>query len=283
MNTLPRNRASGLLVTGANGRIGRALRAIWAENQTAGLPILWHGRRADPGVDLVWDIGNNPPVALPPGLVVLHLAGLTTGAPQELAENTRMTQAVCLAARAAGAVQILIMSSVAVYAPGPDPLTEDDRPAPISPYGHAKLAAEHVALDSLSPGQVTLLRLANLAGADALLGGCRPGQTVMLDPIAGQAGGPERSYIGPRALAQVLSGLVGRGDLPALLNVAQPGVVAMADLLTARGQPWAFGPPRAAAVPRVVVATDRLAALVPLTPATPAELIADLLSVKGWP
>ncbi len=283
---LPQKPATGLLITGANGRIGRALRAICAENRMSGLPILWHGRQEGPGVDVVWDIGKNPLAALPQGLIVLHLAGVTTGTAQDLAENARVTQAVCQAARAADALHVLVMSSAAVYAPGPDALTEADRPAPISPYGHAKLEAERVALASLPQGRVTLLRLANLAGADALLGGCRPGQTVTLDPIAGQAGGPERSYIGPRALARVLSELVALSDLPAVLNLAQPGTVAMADLLTARGQPWTFGPPRAAAVPRVVLATDRLAALmplVPLTPATPSGLIDDLASVAGWP
>ena len=282
----PPSRATGLLVTGANGRIGGALRAIWAENMVCGLPVLWHGRRAGPGVDLVWDIGENLPVGLPPGLIILHLAGLTQGSVQELAENQRVTEAVCVAARAAQAIHVFVMSSAAVYAPGPGFLTEEDAPAPVSPYGQAKLAAERAAENSLGHGGLTLLRLANLAGADALLGNCRPGQTVTLDPIDGQAGGPERSYIGPHELAQVLSGLalVGQGaGLPRVLNVAQPGVVAMADLLTARGHPWVFGPPRAAAIPRVALSTNRLAALLPLAPATPAGLIADLDRVAGWP
>ena len=282
-----KDRATGLLVTGASGRIGRALRAIWAENMVCGLPVLWHGRRAGPGVDLIWDIGENLPVGLPPGLIILHLAGLTQGSVQELAENQRVTEAVCVAARAAQAIHVFVMSSAAVYAPGPRWLTEEDTPAPVSPYGQAKLAAERAAENSLGHGGLTLLRLANLAGADALLGNCRPGQTVTLDPIAGQAGGPERSYIGPHELAQVLSGLValvGQGaGLPRILNVAQPGVVAMADLLTARGHPWVFGPPRAAAIPRVALSTNRLAALLPLAPATPAGLIADLDRVAGWP
>ena len=132
-----------------------------------------------------------------------------------------------------------------------------------------------------------MLRLGNLAGADALLGRCLPDKAVTLDPIAGQSRGPERSYIGPAALASVLAGLidcVAKGQIPGILNIAQPPVVAMADLLDAKGQPWHFGPKNPAAVARVGLATDRLAALVPLHPATPAALIADLDQFRGrWP
>ena len=134
---------------------------------------------------------------------------------------------------------------------------------------------------------LTLLRLANLAGADALLGNCGLGKTLQLDPVPGQARGPERSYIGPHVLAGVLSGLfdlVLRGcALPRVLNLAEPGIMTMADLLDARGQAWAFGPPRPAAIARVALDTKRLQALVPMAPATPATLIGDLDRMRGCP
>ena len=178
-----------------------------------------------------------------------------------------LTAAVCAAARAGRAGHVFVMSSAAVYAPGPLPLAETTPPGPVNPYGASKLAAEAAAVAALSGSAtgLTILRLANLAGADALLGNAKPGRTVTLDPVAGQAGGPERSYIGPRLLAQVLAALLLRaaqgGGLPAVLNVAQQPPVAMADLLTASGQDWCFGPPRAGTVARVVLDTDRLAAL----------------------
>ncbi len=266
--------AKNVLITGSTGRVGRALRAVWADNFAGDVPILWHGRRAGPGVDVVWDIGQKPPVGLPEGGVVLHLAGVTRGTAAELDENRRVTVAVCGAVRAA---HHLVMSSAAVYRPGPDPIAETAPPAPISDYGRAKLAAEQ----AVAGAGVTMLRLANLAGADALLGNCQPGQVMTLDPIAGQARGPERSYIGPRVLAQVLAGLIGRvGALPPVINLAQPGVMAMADLLEARGQAWRFGPPREGAVARVVLATDLLAGLVTLPVASPASLVADMDSVS---
>ncbi len=269
-----------MLVTGANGRIGRALRAVLPESRAAGLPILWHGRETGPWVDLAWDIGTNPPVVLPRGLIILHLAGRIVG---DVANYALTTEAVIRAANAAGVLHVFVMSSAAVYAPGPEALREDDVPGPISDYGRAKLAAEGVAQRVLQGPGLTLLRLANVAGADALLGGCLPGRAVLLDPVAGLSGGPERSYIGPRVLACVLEALVARvvvgQDLPLVLNVAQPGVIAMADLLVARGQPWAFGPLRAAAVARVVLDTSLLQSLIALPMATAAGLVADMAGV----
>ena len=277
----PENAPIPVLVTGTAGRVGRALRAIWGQNAGENLPILWQSRGLDAVGDLHWDIGQNPPPVLPKGLIVLHLAGKTTGA---VHENVAVTEAVCAAALAADARHVFVMSTAAVYAPGPQPLDEGTAPAPQNPYGLSKRAAELLAL-RMVPSNLTLLRLANLAGADALLGTVRP--HVSLDPIEGQQGGPERSYIGPRVLAQVLASLLQRAarreDLPQVLNLAQQPPVAMADLLTARGQPWSFGPSRAVAVARVVLNTDRLATLTDLPHTSPAALIADMDSVPGWP
>ena len=283
--------ATLLLVTGSTGRVGRALRAVWGKGDVPGRSIVWQGRKLGQQVDIAWNIGNEPAPDLPAGVIVIHLAGLTRGTVAQLAENRLVTEAVCRAALAHKARHVFVMSSAAVYRPSAYLIREGESPDPPTDYGRSKHAAERVAeavlQDPDAPG-LTILRLANLAGADALLGSCRPGQTVVLDPIAGQAGGPERSYIGPRALADVLAQLmnmVAQGQaLPRILNVAQPPAMAMADLLQARGQPWQFGPPRPAAVARVAVATDRLAALVPLPAATPASLIADLDSLPGrWP
>ncbi|MEO8241670.1 MAG: NAD-dependent epimerase/dehydratase family protein [bacterium] len=271
-----------LLVTGSGGRVGRGLRSVWSGNSAGSVPILWHDRRGGSGVDVVWDIGQNPPIGWPEGGIVLHLAGHTTGSPEKLAENISLTREVCELARARCAAAVWLMSTAAVYRPGPELLSEADVPDPVSEYGRAKLAAERVAAQVLSGSQtrLTVFRLGNLAGADGLLSACMPGRIVVLDPIAGQVGGPERSYIGPQVLGNVLAGLVSK-TLPPVLNLAQPGVIAMADLLRARGQVWQFGPERAGAVARVVLATGRLESLVPVPSATAAGMIADLDGVAG--
>lgn len=271
-----------LLVTGSTGRVGQLLRAALPGAEAGGLRVLWHGRHPGPGVDFAWNIGHGAPPDLPPGTPILHLAGCTSGDAAALAENATAALAVAdLALRLAA--PLLHVSTAAVYAPAPRDLTEDDRPAPASPYGQAKLQAEQALSQALPDGRLTLLRLANLAGGDMLFGNIRAGLPITLDPIPGQPGGPIRSYIGPATLARVLAALVARlaagQALPRVLNLAQPGPLAMADVLQAAGARWAWGPPRPAAIPRVTLATARLGALVALPPATPQGLVAELAAL----
>ena len=273
-----------VVVTGAAGRVGRALRAVWGHS-VAGMPIVWAARQAGQGIDLAWNIGDGDAPALPQRAIFLHLAGQTKGGADQLAENRRSATVLCENAQAARARHVFLMSSVAVYHPGPALITEDQPAAPQNLYGHAKRAAE-VAAQSVLPN-LTLLRLGNLAGADTLLTNARKGP-VLLDPIAHQPGGPERSYIGPRALAGVLGSLITlalqNAPPPGILNLAQPPALSMADLLTAAGADWRFGPPRPDSIPRVAVSVARLAGLVPLAEATADSVVADMTSLQGvWP
>lgn len=273
-----------LIITGASGRIGRMLRAVWGKSLD-GRPILWSARRPGQDIDIAWNIAQEPSPDLPTGAVFLHLAGQTRGDAPQLAENRRSAAALCKAARAAHARQVFLMSSVAVYRPSLLPIAEDVTPDPISDYGRAKREAELAARAEFP--RATLLRLGNLAGADSLLTSALRGP-VLLDPVEGMPGGPERSYIGPRVLAATLATLIAQAvankSLPETLNIAQPPALAMADLLRAAGADWQFGPPRAQAVPRVAVSVDRLSELVDLPAASATGIIADLQSLRGrWP
>lgn len=275
-----------VVVTGAAGRIGRVLQVLWGKS-LAGHPILWCGRRSVQGIDLEWNMGSEPVPDLPSGAVILHLAGQTRGDTTRLAENRRAVAALATAARNSGLGHVFLMSSIAVHGLHPGEIDEDVPPKPLSPYGAAKLEAEAEARASLPPDRLTILRLGNLAGADALLSNARLGP-VTLDPIAGQPGGPRRSYIGPRALAHVLEALIlatlKDRPLPAILNVAQSPALAMADLLDAYGTPWQFGLPRAEAIGALAFNTARLQGLIPLPIATAQGVIDDLNSLKGvWP
>ncbi len=287
LTTLPRRSARGLLITGAQGHVGRALRQVYAMGPSPDLPVLWHGRRPGPGVDLAWDIGAGDAPELPRGLIILHLAARLKGTAAELRDNSHSTRALCQAALRADAAHVFVMSSAAVYAPGPGDLAETAPTVPTGPYGQSKLDAEKIAEQVLPNSGLTLLRLANLAGADTLFHAMRQGGPITLDPIDGQVGGPHRSFIGPRSLAECLRALVGLAAegraLPRVLNLAQPGVMAMADILDAAGCPWSYGPPRAAAIPRVVVATGLLQSLVRLPHAFAAGLVAEVGSLPGWP
>ena len=275
-----------VFVTGSTGRLGRLLRLVWPD-LLCGMPVVWSARQSMPG-GLTWDIGRGAGPAMARHSIVVHLAGVLRDGPDQLAHNAVMAEAVCRVAHVAGARHVFLASTAAVYRPMPDDIPESAVPAPANPYGAAKLAAEQAARRVMrvldAPG-LTALRIGNVAGADALLG--RQG-TITLDPVPGQAGGPARSCIGPRRFAEVLADLIQKvmdgADLPPVLNVAEPGVVSMADLLTAAGRDWQFGPLRAQTIARVGLDTSQLCRLIPMAPATATGIVTDLAAVSGrWP
>lgn len=260
-----------MLVLGASGRLGGMLRRHWPKHPD--LSPLWQARRPFAWAEPFSPIGDRPDLG--PLDVVLGLAGVTpqSGAPLEM--NTALAlAAVDLAARH-GARRVFLSSSASVYAPSPLPLPEDTPLHPPAPYGRAKQAMEGAALTrARALGlSATVLRIGNVAGADALL--AAPPGPRHLDRFAdGQ--GPRRSYVGPADLAAILSALVqSRADLPEVLNLALPGAVAMADLLTAADLPFDWRPAPIGAIPRLVLDVSRLQALLPLPPADPARIVAD--------
>lgn len=281
-----------MIVIGATGRLGRMFQAIWKDRAD----VVWQCRRDAPAGWLQWDILAEPcpSGAIAPGSVVLCLAGVTRGDAAALSLNRALALAVCRAAAEAGAAQLLIASTIAVYGPGRPggaPFREEDPAAPQNPYGRAKAKMEdavlrwHADAGPQAPG-VTLLRIGNVIGADALIGGADAAE-VVLDPVPGQAGGPQRAAIGPVALARVLEGLAARAlaghALPDLLNIAAPGAVAMADLLQAAGLPWRYGPENPHVLARAAMDTSRLEALLPglAGDGSAADMVAQWRSLAG--
>jgi nucleoside-diphosphate-sugar epimerase len=274
-----------MLILGGTGRIARALHAQTAAFGGAGLRPVWQSRRAQPGF-LPWDILAEPCPNGAAGGVVLCLAGVIRGTASELALNEALAMAACHAAAAQGARHVFLASSAAVYGPSDVALPETAVPAPLGAYGRAKLAMEQAALgwhNGQRPG-LTILRIGNIAGFDALLGGLKPGQQAMLDPVPGQQGGPVRSYIGPLTLGSVLvqlAGLVAAGQpLPKIVNIAAPPPVAMGNLLDAAGADWQYGPPNPAVLAKVELAVDVLAGLVDL-PASAGQAAKMVAEWKG--
>ena len=279
-----------LFITGANGRVGRMLRLVWAGRQRPDFQQVWSSRRGDPSADVIWDIETSAPPALAKGAVILHLAAVLRGDPSALRANSIMALNVCDAAKEGGARHVFLASSSAVYGASQENLAEVRAPAPLSDYGRAKLAMEKDALcwaqglGKNAPG-VTCLRIGNVLGADALFGSADTGGQITLDPTPGGLGGPQRSYIGPQLLAQVIAALVGKAargaNLPPILNIAAQGHVFMADLLQAAKMPYRFGPARSDMIPKVCLSTKRLARLVDLPVMDAREMVEDWRAVRA--
>lgn len=238
-----------IAVTGATGRLGRLLRRHWGAEGA-----LWIGRRADGPVRAV-DLAMQPD-ALRGCDTVIHLAGPAAGADQPLGIHVDLAQSCARACRVSKVAHLVLMSSAAVYGRSPEPCHEDSA-APISDYGQEKLRMEYASKAWAGPElAVSVIRLGNVAGCDALLG-----QDLSLPPgIDRFADGstPKRSYIGPATLARAMNRIAATPPAPwRVMNLAQPGAVAMGDLLDAASIPWNPRPAPDSAIASVTLDTTR--------------------------
>jgi dTDP-4-dehydrorhamnose reductase len=164
-----------ILVTGANGILGRALR----ERLTGGDTLyLWGRGEAD-----ITDEGATRAAAR--GLdfdTVIHAAAYTNvdGAESEpalaMAVNRDGTRHVAALARERGAVFVYVSSDYVFDGTKGAPYVEEDPPHPLGAYGVSKLAGEQAALDSGAPCLV--VRTSWLFG---------PGGKNFVDTIAAKA------------------------------------------------------------------------------------------------
>ncbi|PPB79543.1 nucleoside-diphosphate-sugar epimerase [Albidovulum inexpectatum] len=273
----PGTQGARVLIVGGTGRLGALLRRAWAAGGVTGLA--WQARRAMPEADLVFDPLREPAAfarAAEGCDAVLMLAGVVSG--DGLSLNRALGMAAVEAARAGGARRVFLASSAAVYGRDAEDARESDTVCPVSAYGQAKLEMEQAVLARAAQiGQAAhCLRIGNVAGADALLGQVDDAP-VSLDMFDGGKG-PLRSYCGPRVLAEILLRLVrAPGDLPPVLNVAQPGAVRMEDLLEADGRVWRPRRARPEAIECVRLNTELLQSTIgAITPASAIGIVADL-------
>lgn len=273
--------ASPPLVLGASGRIGRALRYRWGAGAAR-----WQARRAGAGAG--WHLCDplDQPEALA-GLAaqagqILCLAGPVPASRSnqgvDLDDHIRLAEASVRAAAPHG-LRVVLASSAAVYGAQEGLLHEDLPLCPTNPYGEAKarMEARAQALGQELGVSVSCLRIGNIAGFDAILGGWRPG--FRLDQFADGCT-PRRSYIGPLTLADVLAVVLAAPEVPEVLNIAQPEPVEMGALLTAAGRAYATAPAPQSAIAEVALDLSRLVAFLAgtsdLPPTDPAAMIAEI-------
>lgn len=260
------------LVLGATGRLGQILRRHGPVSH-----VRWQSRRdiaEDGWTDAeraCWHVLD--PLSDPVGLAqaadgcatILCLAGTVPGRGGDLADNIHLAEAAVRAGAEVGA-RVLLASSAAVYGARQGVLSEDLPTAPVAAYGRAKAEMEAQAADlgARLGVRVSALRIGNVAGCDAILGGWHPG--FKLHRFA-DGSTPRRSYIGPVTLARVLGDVLCKPDLPEVLNIAAPGVVGMGALLDAAALPWRATPAPPEAIAEVHLSTRLLQGFTSLTAA----------------
>lgn len=263
------------LILGATGRIGQVLQNRWLADGL-GDRLLWQGRRAAGLVAAPQVIVDSlaDPLALAQaaaGRQILCLAGGIPGR-GDLADNWHLAAAALQAA--SPGQRVILCSSAAVYGNQPDLLDETAPLCPAQPYGRAKVEMEQRAMVLAAQRGLDLciLRIGNIAGLDAILGGWRPG--FQLDQF-GDGHTPARSYIGMITLARGLAALLALPLLPGVLNLAQPGPVRMGDLLDAAGLAWH---PRKAvenSIAQVTLSTTSLEGLIRIPQADTGQLVRE--------
>lgn len=281
MISKPRFAKDRVLILGATGKLGHILRVCWPEPDD----LVLHSRRPADGF-VAFD-----PLEIPAEMIkvlqgvraVICLSGVTPAqAKGDLNFNIDLGVAAVVLGKAVGAKQVFCASTAAVYGRGAGLLSEAIACTPISPYGTAKLAMENEALAAaVRAGQAAcMLRIGNVAGADAILGGWHA--QMALDRFADGAT-PSRSYIGPQKLASVMYQLSRANDLPNVLNVAAPGGVEMGHLLDAADLQWTPRPAPETAIPKVALSTEQLEQYVQFgeEDCTAAGLVADWHSWKA--
>lgn len=251
----------GIVVLGAGGRLGTLLRPVLPGKAT------WL-TRAD--VDICDDTALR--TALRAAQTVICMAGVATDHPEQVDRNIDLAKRTLDAAAQVGAGRVLLFSSAAVYGNAPGCLSEDHLAVPVSSYGKAKRDMERMAATHRHSN--TVLRLGNVAGADAILFGWQSG--FALDQLT-DGTTPRRSYIGPNALARTLWDLAAAPSLPARLNVAGPGCVQMGALLDAAGLAWTTRPATPATIPSVNLDITRLRTFIDFKAweGTPDGIVAD--------
>lgn len=263
---------TGPLIMGASGQVGQMLYRLWDDGALdfGPKPPVWQVRRDTIRLKqgLHWDILKEEVPDIRPSAVICLAGGPHVETNSDLAEK---------AVQIAQEAPLLYASSQTVYGPQTGALTEQDECKPTGSYGLQKLAAEQ----ALAPyDNAICLRIGNVVGADSLLRAAKE-CPVVLDQFP-DGSGPFRMMIGMQTLGQAFIDLIACGTIEdRILNLAQPGITAMADLLGALGATWRWQPAPATAIPSLALDLAAVLRHIDLPPASPDQLVLEAKQA-GW-
>lgn len=268
------------LVLGSNGQLGHIL-SEFAQAEKQG----WQGQARQQPADLIWSGAFDDPslaTALSGGFhTVINLIGVTRAdaIAQMEGMNVRFVVDLFSCAAQSGVAHIVLASSAAVYgAAAPTPLSETTPLAPVTAYGRTKARMEDAALNwSARNGgpAVTIVRIGNVAGADALLRSAsrHAGHIPMPLHVLPDGSAPLRPYIGPHDFFRAMRAIANRKTVAGradIFNLAHPVPLALDALLMAYRDLilpeliWAAQPLPDGTPPKVIFDTAKLAELIDL-------------------
>jgi len=204
-----------LFVTGLGGYLGHAVAAAAGAGEVSGTV---RSRPAPPGLrTFALDVRDEAAVARAIAAArpdaVIHTAYVREG-DEAWPVNVDGSAAVARATAAAGLRLVHVSSDVVFSGEADRPLHEDDEPAPVSPYGESKAAAES-AVSQIDPGAV-------LVRTSLVYGGEQPStyERAALDPAQTFYADEVRCPVLAGDLAAALVELAARSDVRGPLHVA---------------------------------------------------------------
>lgn len=267
------------VILGAQGQLGGVL---YRHARRAGLDWTGQGRRA--GADVIWSLQDKPAEAVfPENGTIINMIGYAGPDEDALQQaNIDATDRILTLAKDHGVAHVILASSAAVYGnAGSAPITEEAPLSPLTPYADSKVRMEALARAAAgvagSPA-ITILRIGNVAGSDALTTIARrriaAGAAMDLHRFA-DGTAPVRSYIGPRDLFDVVAALAPQPPATIrTINVAAPDPVPLDHVMTTYkthilpNLVWQDAPAPDGVPKRVILSIQALRALVDLPSAS---------------
>lgn len=256
----------------------------------------WHTQARRPQADILWSGDMKDPATgkiFRPDATLINMIGATTGDAAHLHDsNVRFVEDLLTVAADTGVAHVILCSSAAIYGQaGRSPSHETDTPAPITPYAESKAAMEEIA-KTLSADKVfrakgpkiTVLRIGNVAGADALLAAAER-HTKAKTPLPlhrfADGSAATRSYLGPRDLFETIRRMIIIDTPLHTINTTHPQAVTLDALVRAYKThllpdlTWEDTPAPDIIPPVVTLSADKISRLVPFRTLTdPADDLA---------